>query len=331
MRAALLRQPAPAMSDPLSLVDLDLPAPRADEALVKVSACAVCRTDLQLAEGDVPLHRQPVVPGHQVVGRVEAVGPGVHAVAIGDRVGAYWLASTCGQCKFCRSGRENLCTKAQFTGWDRDGGYAEWMVARAEYLVAIPDDFDDLDAAPLLCGGVIGYRALRVSGIEPGGRLGLYGFGASALTTIQVAIHWGCEVAVCTRSDAEQQRARDLGAAWAGGYDERPPFLLDAAITFAPVGAVIPPALEALERGGTVAINAIHLDHVPEFPYEPLWHERSITSVANVTRQDAEEFIALAAEIPIRTEREEHPLSDANRALQRVADGSVNVAAVLIP
>lgn len=331
MRSARLRRPAPALSAPLEIGESPKPIPEAGEALLRVSACAVCRTDLQLAEGDVPLHRQPVVPGHQVVGRVEAVGADVDSVAIGDRVGAYWLASTCGECKFCRSSRENLCAKAEFTGWDRDGGYAEWMVARAEYLVRIPDSFDDLDAAPLLCGGVIGYRALRVSGIEPGGRLGLYGFGASALTTIQVATHWGCQVGVCTRSEAEQQRARELGAAWAGGYDERPPFLLDAAITFAPVGAVIPPAVEALDRGGTVAINAIHLDHIPEFPYEPLWHERSITSVANVTRQDAEEFIALAAEIPIRTEREEHPLSDANLALQRVADGSVNVAAVLIP
>ena len=325
----LLRRPAPADRGPLEATDLPEPVPAEGEVLLRVSACAVCRTDLQLAEGDLPARRLPVVPGHQTVGRVAALGPGVEGWREGDRAGITWLAGFDGVCRFCRSGRENLCVNGEFTGWDRDGGYAELVTARADVLVRLPEGLDDLAAAPLLCGGVIGLRSLRVAGVQPGMRLGLYGFGASARLVIQVARHWGCEVAVATRSPAERERALALGAAWAGGYDEAPPEPLDAAITFAPVGSVVISALRAVDRGGTVAINAIHLDRVPEFPYEDLWYERRLQSVANVTRQDARDLVALAAEIPIATEREEHPLEDANLALQRVREGHVAGAAVL--
>jgi propanol-preferring alcohol dehydrogenase len=241
------------------------------------------------------------------------------------------LAGACGRCAHCGAGRENLCEFATFTGWDRDGGFAQFAAVRADFAVRLPAAIDDLAAAPLLCGGVIGYRSLRVCGIEPGGRLGLFGFGASARCAIQVAVHWGCRVFVCTRSDTEKQRALELGAVWAGGYDDTPPEPLDAAITFAPVGDVVVAALQALDRGGTVAINAIHLDRIPQFSYDLLWWERCLRSVANVTRRDAREFIELAAGIPVRADVEMHPLADGNLALQRVADGSVGGAAVLVP
>jgi propanol-preferring alcohol dehydrogenase len=260
---------------------------------------------------------------------VAAVGAGVTGWSIGDRAGAYWLYGADGTCRFCRSGRENLCEAAEFTGWDRDGGYAEAMLVRADVAVRVPDGFEDLAAAPLLCGGVIGYRALRVSGFEPGGRLGLYGFGASALLCIQVARHWGCEVHVRVRSEAERQRALDFGAASVGGYDDPVPAPLDAAITTAPAGDVVVAALRAVDRGGIVAVNAIHLDRVPEFPYELLWHERQLRSVANVTRRDAAEFMALAASIPIRTQVDLFPLAAANEALRSLAEGRIHGAAVL--
>jgi propanol-preferring alcohol dehydrogenase len=329
MRAMVLRRPGPADSGPLEAVERPDPVPGPGQLLVSVAACAVCRTDLQLSEGDLAARRLPVVPGHQAVGRVAAVGPGVDGWREGDRVGAYWLAWACGACGFCRSGRENLCARGEFTGWDRDGGFADRMLVEADYAARLPEGMADEDLAPLLCGGVIGHRALRLSGIAPGGRLGLYGFGASALCTIQVARHLGCEVFVCTRDERERERARRLGASWAGGYDDQPPVALDAAITFAPVGSVVAAALGALERGGTVAVNAIHLDRIPELPYEALWWERSLRSVANVTRADAAGFLALAAEIPVRTEYELHPLADANVALARLARGEVRGAAVL--
>jgi propanol-preferring alcohol dehydrogenase len=305
--------------------------PGPGEIAVAVGACGVCRTDLQLVEGDLPARRLPVVPGHQVVGRVTAVGEGVVRWRPGDRVGVAWLAGACGACDACRSGTENLCPHAQFTGWDRDGGYAETMIARADFALPVPEAFDDVGAAPLLCGGVIGYRSLRRSGIEPGGRLGLYGFGASALLSLQVARHWGCEVYVATRSESEQARALALGAVWAGGYDEEPPVALDAAVTFAPVGAVVVAALRAVRPGATVAINAIHLDEIPAFDYDLLWGERSLRSVANFTRRDAEEFLTLAAAIPIRTEPDVRPLTAANEALADLAAGRVSGAAVLVP
>ncbi len=290
----------------------------------------MCRTDLQLVEGDLPARRLPIVPGHQVVGRVSAVGAGVDRWAVGDRVGVAWLAGSCGACAACRAGNENLCADAEFTGWDRDGGYAETMTARADFAFAVPDQFTDVDAAPLLCGGVIGYRSLKMSGIRPGGRLGLFGFGASALLAMQVALHWGCEVYVATRSEPERRRAMELGAAWAGGYDDAPAVPLDAAVTFAPVGSVVVAALRAVGPGGTVAINAIHLDEIPAFDYDLLWRERGLRSVANFTRRDAEEFLRLAAEIPIRTVVAEYPLADANRALHDLSCGEVSGAAVLV-
>lgn len=330
-RAQRLRTPAPAARGPLELEDVSPVVPAAGEIAIDVAACGVCRTDLQLVEGDLPARRLPIVPGHQVVGRVSALGHGVTDWSVGDRVGVAWLAGSCGQCERCRAGDENLCDDAEFTGWDRDGGYADAMTARADFAFAIPDEFPDVDAAPLLCGGVIGYRSLKISGIRPGGRLGLYGFGASALLAMQVAVHWGCEVYVATRSTAERDRAADLGAAWTGGYDDLPPVPLDAAVTFAPVGAVVVAALRAIAPGGTVAINAIHLDEIPSFDYDLLWRERGLRSVANFTRRDAEEFLALAAAIPIRTVVDLHPLADANVALARLAAGEVSGAAVLVP
>jgi propanol-preferring alcohol dehydrogenase len=324
-----LDEPTPIAAGPLHRALRADPEPKAGEILLRVSVCAVCRTDLQLCEGDLVMHRRPIVPGHQIVGRVEAVGAGVNGWRVGDRAGVAWLAGTCGVCAFCRSGRENLCAKAEFTGWDRDGGYATHAVARADFALRIPAGFSDEDAAPLLCGGVIGFRSLEVSGIRPGQRLGLYGFGASASLAIQVARHWGCRVLVCTRSPSERERARSLGAEWTGGYDEAPPEPLDAAVTFAPVGAVVVAALRALDRGGTVAINAIHLDGIPAFSYDHLWWERSLRSVANFTRDDAQRLLDLAARIPIRTAHDGYALEDANVALERLRAGRVTGAAVL--
>lgn len=330
MRAMQLRAPAPAARRPLQPVIAEDPSPAPGEIVLRVSACGICRTDLQIVEGDLAAHRLPVVPGHQAVGRVVAVGSDVHGWTIGERAGVAWLAGACGRCAACTSGRENLCPEATFTGWDRDGGYATHVAVRADFALRLPGGFEDLAAAPLLCGGVIGYRALRISGIRPGGRLGLFGFGASALLAIQVATHWGCEVFVCTRSARERERARQLGAAWTGGYDEVPPAPLDAAVTFAPAGEVVVAALRALGRGGTVAVNAIHLDRVPEFPYELLWWERSIRSVANFTRDDARAFLELAASIPIRTQVDPFPLDDAGEALARLAAGELDGTGVLV-
>lgn len=330
MRAARLYRPGPVTSGPLSVETLPDPSPATDEILVGVTACGVCRTDLQLVEGDLTARHLPITPGHQAVGRVVAVGPGVDGWSVGERAGIGWLAGTCGRCRFCRDGRENLCAQAEFTGWDRDGGYATHATVRADYALRLPDGPADLDLAPLLCGGVIGYRALRVSGVEPGGRLGLYGFGASALLAIQVAVHRGCEVFVVTRSGEERRRALEMGAAWAGGYDDPPPVALDAAVTFAPVGWVVVKALEALDRGGIVAVNAIHLDRIPEFSYDSLWLERQIRSVANYTRDDAAAFLDLAASIPIRTSVDPRPLTSANRALSALSTGAVDGAAVLV-
>ena len=329
MRAARLHAPGPVSSAPLRIEDVTTPQPGPGELLLRVSACGVCRTDLQLAEGDIPATYLPLVPGHQAVGRVAEIGNGVGGWAAGDRAGVAWLGFACGSCEFCAAGLENLCESAAFTGWHRDGGFAEYLTVDADFALRLPDAFEDLSAAPLLCGGVIGYRALNVSGIAPGGRLGLFGFGASATLAIQVALHWGCEVFVATRSEREQARARALGATWAGGYDDPPPVRLDAAVTFAPAGAVVIAALKAVRPGGTVAINAIHLDRIPQFDYDLLWRERSLRSVANFTRADAAEFLALAAAIPIQTEFEVHALASANVALQRLAAGQVSGAAVL--
>jgi propanol-preferring alcohol dehydrogenase len=331
VQALVLERPGPPDREPLRFREVPDPVAGPGELLLSVSACAVCRTDLQLAAGDVPPHRPNAILGHQAVGIVEAVGREVRDWQVGERAGVGWLASTDGVCRFCRSGRENLCPEATFTAWDRDGGFAERLTVRADFAFRIPKRFDDLQAAPLLCGGVIGYRALKRSRIEHGGRLGLFGFGASALQTIQVARSWGCRVYVTTRSQKDRERALGLGAAWAGGYDENPPEPLDAAVTFAPAGDVVVAALRALDKGGTVAINAIHLDRIPEFPYDLLWWERQVASVANYTRDDAREYLELAESIPIETSVDVFPLREGNEALKRLAEGRIEGAAVLTP
>ncbi|HEY7270490.1 MAG TPA: zinc-dependent alcohol dehydrogenase family protein [Dehalococcoidia bacterium] len=331
MRAMLLTHSAPIGSAPLALADVPDPTPGPGELLLRVSACAVCRTDLQLCEGDLPLHRSPLVPGHQAVGVVEAVGEDASGWRAGDVAGIGWLGGACGACDYCRGGRENLCAAARFTGWDRDGGFAERITVRADFALRLPQGFDALDAAPLLCGGVIGYRALKRSAIETGGSLGLFGFGASASLAIQVAVHWGCRVYVWTRSEREQQRALNLGAVWAGTYDASPGIRMDAAVTFAPSGDVIVAALRAVAPGGTVAINAIHLDRIPEFDYDLLWRERGLVSVANYTRRDAHDFLELAAAVPVRTKTETFGFPEANRALALLSRGQLTATAVLAP
>lgn len=331
IRAWQLSRPGPADGrGPLEMAELPFPEPGPGELVIRIGACAVCRTDLQIAEGDLAARRLPIVPGHQPVGGVVAVGPEVSDWSVGDRVGATWLAGADGTCRFCREGRENLCAAATFHGWDVDGGYAEAMRIRADVAVRIPDAFDDAHAAPLLCGGVIGYRALRLTGIAAGGRLGLYGFGASARLAIQVARAWDCEVYVVSRSTRDLERAEAMGAAWVGRSGERPPVALDAAVTFAPVGEVVVEALEAIDRGGTVVVNAIHLDRIPEFPYRLLWEERAVRSAANVTRRDAHEFLELAGRLSFQTEVQTLPFEQANEALHRLAAGEVSGAAVLV-
>jgi len=329
MRAMLLRQPEPVGQNPLELTDLPLPEPLPGQVRLRVRACGVCHTDLHLAEGEIATPRLPIVPGHQVVGVVEALGQGVNRFAVGDRVGVPWLYSACGQCEYCRRGQENLCDHARFTGQHADGGFAEFMVVPADFAYPIPAGFPDEQAAPLLCAGVIGYRSLRLSDIRPGGRLGLYGFGASAHVTIQVARHWGCQVYVFTRSAEHQRHALELGASWVGQAEDTPPHPLDSAITFAPAGWLVPHALRVLRKGGTLAINAIHMSPIPELPYALLYGERTVRSVANATRQDAGELLQLAAEIPLRTDVELYPLEEANTVLQRLKRGQVRGAAVL--
>lgn len=329
MRAAILTSPRAADDGPLDLGVLPEPTPAPDEVIVAVEACAVCRTDLQLCAGDLPAHKLPVVPGHQVVGTVIERGADVDDVGVGDRVGIAWIASTCGECRFCRSGRENLCDHALFTGWDRDGGFAERVSARADFVHPVPADLDAVALAPLLCGGAIGLRALEVAGVEPGHRVGLYGFGASATIALQIARDWNCEVYVATRSESERRRALAMGATWAGPSDGQPPAPLDAAVTFAPVGSVVVDALRALDKGGVVAVNAIHLDRIPAFDYDHLWWERQIRSVANVTRRNVRDLIRLAAEIPIVTRFEEFDLAGVGTALERLERGDISGAAVL--
>jgi propanol-preferring alcohol dehydrogenase len=341
MRAMQLTAPASAWSSPLNLTTRPQLHPSRGELRLSVIACAVCRTDLQLVEGDLLARRLPIVPGHQAVGRVAEIGKGVTGWQLGERAGVTWLAGACGRCEHCLNGLENLCPSATFTGWDRDGGFGDELVVQADVAVRIPAAFDDIAAAPLLCGGVIGHRALRLAGV-PGieeqragqsraeFRLGLYGFGASASLAIQEARHLGCEVHVATRSIEERERAAALGAASVAGYDDPPPAPLQAAITFAPVGSVIVSALAALAPGGTVVVNAIHLDGVPAFPYDLLWGERVLRSVTNVTRRDAAEFMALAAGIPIRTSVRTYPLEDANLGLVDLATGKIGASAAVL-
>jgi alcohol dehydrogenase, propanol-preferring len=307
------------------------PEPRPGQLVARVGACGVCRTDLHLVDGELPDPKLPVVPGHQVAGVVEAVGEGAERFEPGDRVGVPWLGWTDGECRFCRSGRENLCERAVFTGYLTDGGYAELIAADERYCLPLPDSYGDVDVAPLLCAGLIGYRALRMTGDAE--RLGLYGFGASAHIVCQVAVHQGRRVFAFTREgDAEgQQFARRLGAEWAGSSAGRPPEELDAAIIFAPVGELVPVALRALARGGTIVCAGIHMSDIPSFPYELLWGERSLRSVANLTRRDGAEFMDVAPRVPVRTQVTSYALSDANHALGDLRAGRLRGAAVLVP
>lgn len=329
MRAQQLVKTADIADEPLRSVDLPPPRPGHGQLLLQVRACGVCRTDLHEVEGDLDLPRLPIVPGHQVVATVAAVGPGVTLHQVGDRVGVAWMFRTCGECALCRSGEENLCEKAEFTGFSADGGYAEEMIVDEGFAYSIPAGFSDEQAAPLLCAGIIGFRALRLSGIKPGGRLGLYGFGGSAHLAIQVARQWGCRVYVFTRGESHRRLARELGAYWAGSSSDVIDEQLDASVIFAPAGHIVPQALGHLRPGGTVAINAIHMSPIPEFAYRLIYGERVLRSVANFTRRDARDFLELAAAIPIRSTVSAYPLSGANRALQDLKASKLDGAAVL--
>jgi propanol-preferring alcohol dehydrogenase len=329
MKAMQLSIARPVAENPLEMVDTAVPQPGPGQILLRVSVCGVCHTDLQTVEGDLDLPTLPITPGHQVVGRVEKTSEETGRFQIGDRVGVAWLNWACGQCDYCQRGLENLCPEAKFTGLHTHGGYAQFIVVDERFAYPIPDSFSDAQAAPLLCAGVIGYRSLRLSGIQPGQKLGLYGFGASAHLVIQIARYWDCEVYVFTRSAEHQQHALDLGAVWVDQAQDEPPAPLDASITFAPAGWLIPLALGHLKPGGTLAINSIHMSPIPEMPYNLLWGERVLRSVANVTRQDAEEFLPLAAQIPIKTDVELYPLNEANAVLQRLKASQIKGAAAL--
>jgi alcohol dehydrogenase, propanol-preferring len=330
MKAMLLHHTADVSTNPLRCVDRPVPEPGPDEVLVQVRVCGVCRTDLHVVEGELADIRLPLIPGHEAVGTVSQVGAGVMDVQAGDRVGIAWLQGTCGLCAFCTGGRENLCLKARFTGYQVDGGYAEYAVVPARFAYPIPDVFSDDQAAPLLCAGIIGYRALKLSGIQPGQRLGLYGFGASAHIAIQIARHWGCEVYVSSLKTAHQDLARQLGARWVGGATETPPVTLHSAIIFAPVGDLVPPALRRLERGGTLALAGIHMSPIPSLDYDrEVFGERVIRSVTANTRQDGLDLLREAAAIPIRPHTVRFPLAQANRALQALKAGTFQGAALL--
>ena len=329
MKACVLPAPAPVESNPLRFEDVAEPEPAAGQVLVRVHACGVCRTDLHVVEGELPPRKSPVIPGHQVVGTVERTGPGASRFAIGARVGVAWLHRTDGTCEYCRSGRENLCEHADFTGWTVDGGYAEMVAAPEDFVYALPGGLPDLHVAPLLCAGIIGFRTLRLSGVPRGGSLAIYGFGAAAHVAIQVARHWNMQVYAITRHPRHQQLARDLGAVWAGGNEDEIPAKVDGAMIFAPAGELVLPALKALKRGGTVALGGIHMSPIPEMNYDLLYGERVIRSVANNTRQDGEDFLKVAAEIPIHTEIREYRLEEANRALNDLKNDAIRGAAVL--
>jgi len=331
MRAMSLAGPAPVESAPLRCESRPATAPGPDEVLVRVIACGVCRTDLHIVEGDLPLVRSPVVPGHQVVGRVEAMGSEARRFRAGDRVGIAWLRRTCGTCHECRGGRENLCERSEFTGYHADGGFADYAVVPEAFAYALPSVFGDAEAAPLLCAGIIGYRALKRSDVPPGGRLGIYGFGASAHVTLQVARARGCEVFVCTREASHRALARELGATWVGDIGDAMPVKADGTILFAPVGGLVPLALQNLARGGTLALAGIYMTPVPSLDYErDLFYERNLRSVTANTRADGEELLAEAARIPIRPATTTFPLENANQALALLKRGGFAGAGVLL-
>ncbi|MGA2034266.1 MAG: zinc-dependent alcohol dehydrogenase family protein [Thermoguttaceae bacterium] len=331
MKAMRLPRVAPIDSSPLEMVELPMPEPGPGEVRVKVHCCAVCRTDLHVVEGDLPQEKMPIIPGHQVVGMVDALGPQCERLSLGTRVGLAWLRWTCGRCRFCGSGRENLCPDARFTGYHADGGYAQYTVAPEAFAYEIPAVFGDVEAAPLLCAGIIGYRALKRAEVPPGGKLALYGFGSSAHVLIQIARHRGCEVYVATRDQEHRDLARSMGAVWVGARPEELPVKVDSAILFAPVGALVPPALEKLDRGGTLALAGIYMTPIPEMDYQRcVFFERDIRSVTSNTRADGRELLAEAAEIPIRPRTTLYPLSEANRALQDLKADRINGTGVLM-
>jgi propanol-preferring alcohol dehydrogenase len=330
MKAMAVEKPAPIESDPLHAIEVEIPEPGPGEIRVQVRTCGVCRTDLHVAEGDLPPHSQRIIPGHEVVGIVDKRGVGGSRFKQGDRVGIAWLRETCGVCNYCRRGRENLCLNARFTGYDRDGGYAEYAVVREDFAYAIPDTLGDEEAAPLLCAGIIGFRAIKRADIKPGATVGLYGFGGSAHLAIQVLRYWGCRVFVMSRGGSHRELARDLGAEWIGKADDRPPAPLDAAILFAPAGNLVPMALEALDRGGILAIAGIYLSPIPALDYEKhLFYEKELRSVTANTRADGQEFLKIAGEIPIHTHTAAFGLAEANMALKMLKHDQIKGAAVL--
>jgi alcohol dehydrogenase, propanol-preferring len=316
-------------SNPLRLKDVNTPEPGPGEVLVRVRVCGVCRTDLHVIEGELPPVKLPLIPGHQVVGTIEKLGPQAKRFPMGERVGIAWLHKTDGTCAYCHRGEENLCDAPQFTGYTVDGGYAEFAIAPEDFIYAIPDEFSDEQVAPLMCAGIIGYRCLRMSAITAGEKLGFYGFGAAAHIAIQVARHWGVEVYASTRDERHQKLAMELGARWAGGTLDAPPQELDAAIVFAPAGEIVPAALKALRKGGRLILGGIHMSMIPAFPYDLLYEERMIRSVANNTRQDGEDFLRIAAQIPIRTRVQAFGLAEANAALNTLKNDAISGAAVL--
>lgn len=329
MKACILNKPASIGSNPLVYSDFPDPEPRNDEVLIRVRCCGVCRTDLHVIEGELAPKRSPLIPGHEVVGEIEKLGEKAGRFAVGSRVGVAWLHSTDGDCTYCRTGRENLCDAPIFTGYTVNGGYAERIVASENFIYAIPPEFSDEQAAPLLCAGIIGFRSLRLSGATRGSRLGFFGFGAAAHLAIQVAKYWGVEVYASTREKRHQELALELGAVWSGGTFAEPPAKLDAAIVFAPAGEIVPAALKALSKGGTVVLGGIHMSAIPSFSYDLLYQERMLCSVANNTRRDGEDFLQVAAKIPIRSHVNVFQLSEANRALNLLKNDEIQGAAVL--
>jgi alcohol dehydrogenase, propanol-preferring len=329
VKAWVLPKPGPVESNPLELREMPVPEPGAGEVLVRVNACAICRTDLHVVEGELPPRKPNIIPGHQIVGVVERLGAGATKYQIGARVGIAWLHKTDRTCSYCSSDRENLCDHPEFTGYTVDGGYAQYATGHQDFVYPVPDGFADLQAAPLLCAGIIGFRCLRVSGIAPEGNLGIYGFGAAGHVCIQVARHWKVRVFVCTREEKHRRLAVELGAVWAGGAMEEPPEKLDASIIFAPAGELVPPALQALKKGGSLVLGGIHMSPIPSFPYPLIYHERSIKSVANNTRQDGHDFMKLAAQIPIHTETQVFPFAEANDALNALKHDGIRGAGVL--
>ncbi len=331
MKAMAVYTQAPIDTRPLKLIDLPTPEPRAGEVLIKVEVCGVCRTDLHVVEGDLPPHRTPIIPGHETVGTVARVGPGAERLLKeGERVGVAWLHAACGVCDYCQRGEENLCIAPRFTGYDEHGGYAEYLTAPADFVYPLPSDVSSVQIAPLLCAGIIGYRALRRSDVRPGQRLGLYGFGASAHIVIQIARYWGCEVYVATRGEKHRNLAKHMGAVWVGEATDTPPEKLHSAIIFAPAGELVPIALAALDRGGTLALAGIYMSDIPAMSYTThLFYEHNLRSVTANTRQDGRELLQLAKDIPLHTHTEEFPLDQANEALWRLRHDQINGAAVL--